>query len=258
MGVPVSGVVSGYAMGFLANSRTHRLQSVFVRRRFYILLGLVLAVPRVDAMNDHVFQVPPSTKGKDAAELSLDQPWRDGRDPGFRPATVRVTWSAQSLDVIAELQDDNVFSRSTDHDQRMWELGDVFEVFLQVLGESRYVELHVTPNNTRLHLAMPGVGGRSGPGVKPLTLEQMMVSPPAFESEVTRSRRGWIVRASIPADVLGLEKFAAGMRLRASFCRYDAAPDGGEILSTTASHPVISFHRPDEWVTLELVGGSGR
>jgi len=45
----------------------------------------------------------------------------------------------------------------------------------------------------------------------------------------------------------------AGFALGAGFCRYDAASVGEPVLSTTANHPVISFHRPHEWTLVTLV-----
>jgi len=41
-------------------------------------------------------------------------------------------------------------------------------------------------------------------------------------------------------------------RFRISFCRYDASSTGESILSTTAGHPVVAFHRPDEWTQIVL------
>jgi hypothetical protein len=63
---------------------------------------------------------------------------------------------------------------------------------------------------------------------------------------------GWRVKASIPAGVLGLPAFAEGQRFRISFCRYDASSAGESILSTTATHPVVAFHRPNEWTQIVL------
>jgi hypothetical protein len=40
-------------------------------------------------------------------------------------------------------------------------LGDVFEIFVVMEGMRDYVELHVTPNNKRLHVRLPGVGVRA-------------------------------------------------------------------------------------------------
>jgi hypothetical protein len=55
------------------------------------------------------------------------------------------------------------------------------------------------------------------------------------------------VSAKIPAGVLGLGRLESDVRLRVAFARYGAAFGREPVLSTTASHPVISFHRPDEW-----------
>jgi len=131
-------------------------------------------------------------------------------------------------------------------------MGDVFEIFAMVEGRKDYVELHVAPNNRRMHLRLPGVGGRATPDSPPLTFEEMKVTPVGFLSEARKTPFGWRVKASIPAGVLGLPAFAEGQRFRISFCRYDVSSAGEPILSTSAAHPVVAFHRPDEWTQIVL------
>jgi hypothetical protein len=58
---------------------------------------------------------------------------------------------------------------------------------------------------------------------------------------------------SIPASVFHIQSFDPGLALRVSFCRYDAPSVGEPVLSTTADHPAIAFHRPHEWTTVALV-----
>ena len=134
----------------------------------------------------------------------------------------------------------------------MWELGDVFEAFIQLEGYWDYVEFHVTPNNKRMHLHLPGVGGKASDGAVPVPFEQMLVRPAGFASTAMRTRTGWRVTMSVPASVFRVPVFHPGLALRVSFCRYDAAATGEPVLSTTANHPVIAFYRPHEWTTVVL------
>ena len=90
-----------------------------------------------------------------AESCVMRQAWLAGPEKKFKPATVRVGWRGNSLRVFAELEDADIFSRANGHNERMWELGDVLEIFLQPAGLPRYVELHVTPNNRRLQLSIP-------------------------------------------------------------------------------------------------------
>ncbi|MBC2593256.1 hypothetical protein H5P28_03180 [Ruficoccus amylovorans] len=184
--------------------------------------------------------------------LNLAQPWNNELDANFKPTIVELSWRSDALIVNAQLTDSDVMSAATADNQRMWELGDVFEAFLMIEGRDDYVELHVTPNHFRMHVAKPNVQGQLSPEADPLAFEEMLVAPVGFSSHVTRSENGWKVSMAIPPEVLGLERFSEGLRLRGSFCRYDAASDHALILSTSASHPVIAFHRPDEWAELVL------
>jgi len=59
--------------------------------------------------------------------------------------------------------------------------------------------------------------------------------------------------SSEKAFVFRIASFYSGLALRVSFCRYDAAATGEPVLSTSANHPVIAFHRPHEWTTVTLV-----
>lgn len=184
--------------------------------------------------------------------LRLSQPWNASPDAAFQPGIARLAWTPTALVVSADLTDREVFTNATGDNQSMWELGDAIEMFIQVEGRTDYVELHIVPTNHKLHLHLPGIRGRVTSEAKPATFDQMLVTPVGFTSEVTRTATGWKVDARVPADVLGLQTLAAGQRLRISFSRYNATGNGDPILSTTAAHPVLDFHRPDDWTKVEL------
>ena len=186
--------------------------------------------------------------------LVLAQPWNSAPDPGFMPTSVEVTWQPEALLIQAALTDTEIVATATADHQKFWMLGDVFEIFLQVEGREDYLELHVDPNNHRLHLHKPNIEGQPAPAAEPLSFEEMLISPVGFSSEVGRAHDGWTVNARIPAPILGLDAYVAGLKLRVSFCRYDAATHRPPILSTTAAHPIISFHRPQDWAVCTLKG----
>ncbi len=205
-------------------------------------------------LNPEAIEVPRTLSNKAVSKkLYLGQPWRQSTGPEFKPAAVRVAWTPETLIVKAVLSDDEVSTLATDDNQKMWQLGDVFEMFLQAEGRADYVELHITPNNRRMHLHLPGPGGRSAPDAECLPFENMLVTPVGFSSKVTRTSKGWNVSVKVPAAVLGLVSFKSGNSLRVSFCRYDYAKHRELVLSTTSPHPVISFHRPDEWLAAKLI-----
>lgn len=194
----------------------------------------------------------PDRTAVDGCKFQFSQPWRDTPAPEFCPGEVRLAYNEKFFIVEADLVDDAVLTTATADNQRMWELGDTFEVFLKIEECSNYIELHVTPNNQRLHLAFPNVSRRLTPDSPPLPLEKMFVEPPAFHSNVKKTDAGWRVSVEIPAGTVGLPTLEAGMQFRVSFGRYDAYPVGDPVISTTSAHSVINFHRPDEWTAVVL------
>lgn len=193
-----------------------------------------------------------SSEPKAGAGFQLAQPWSTTGEAGFQHGEIHLAWSPDRLVVTARMDDRDVKTSATASGQKLWMIGDVFEVFAQVEGREDYVELHVSPNNHRMHLKLPRVSWRPSPEAEPLTFDQVQVRPEGFISETVRTPAGWSVRMEIPAPVMGLEEFRAGDRLRVSFCRYDYNGDREPVLSTTANHRKIAFHQPGDWTPVVL------
>lgn len=172
------------------------------------------------------------------AVFALGQPWRQELEPGFRPTRVEAWYRDGCLEVRATMVDDEVFNDATAHNQRTWELGDVFEVFARRDNEERYVEVHVTPDNVRIHFRFDDFG-HIGRIADP---SEVHADPEQIETAASRTEDGWTAWARIPIDA------APGDLLRVSFCRYDASLGREPILSTTSPHPEVAFPRPLEWV----------
>ena len=173
-----------------------------------------------------------------APTIALGQSWLPQPEPDFLGAEVRVGCIADQFLVFATIPDVDIFTRVTEPNQRTWELGDVFEIFLKPESESHYCELHVTPTNTRTQFGFSGVGTPAE-----------ILPDGIFESRVWIESGRWIVLASIPCGVItNRSSIENGERWRFSFCRYDAFQDGRmPVLSSTSHHPIPKFHRPDEW-----------
>ena len=176
-----------------------------------------------------------------APAIALGQSWLPQPEPDLLCAEVRVGRVADQLLVLATIPDVDIFTRVTEPNQRTWELGDVFEIFLKPENESHYQELHVTPTNTRTQFGFSAVGAPSE-----------ILPDGIFESRVWIESSRWFVLASIPCEVItNSSSIENGERWRFSFCRYDAFQDGRmPVLSSTSPHPIPKFHRPDEWRVL--------
>jgi len=176
-----------------------------------------------------------------ASVITLGQSWLPQAEADFISAEVRAGRVADQLLVLATIPDLDIFTSVTEPNQRTWELGDVFEIFLKPESESRYRELHVTPRNIRTQFGFSAVGAPSE-----------ILPDGIFESRVWIESDRWIVLATIPCGVItNRSNIENGERWRFSFCRYDAFQDGRKpVLSSTSPHPIPKFHRPDEWGVL--------
>jgi hypothetical protein len=170
----------------------------------------------------------------------LQQGWMEKPQADFLPAAVRVGWTPGGLVILAEIPDRDIFTLATAPNQKMWELGDVFEIFLQDEDRSDYVELHVTPANLRLQLRFETSGATP-----------VQLSDGVFSSHVgiDSPNQRWSLQASVPAVLVsGRSQIQPGEVWRFSFSRYDASRDGTTpVLSSTSPHQAINFHRNHEW-----------
>jgi hypothetical protein len=190
-----------------------------------------------------------------APPVMLGQGWRETDEPAFAPAQVRAAWRGDALYVFAELNDADIHTRATRDGQRLWELGDTFEIFVRPIDQRAYIEFHVTPSNQRLHLRFPGPEWRTDPARVDVVAEAR-VSPPAFESWTWAPAGAgrWYVLASIPStSVQDAPAPLAGVAWTFSFSRYDYTRGAANpVISSSSPHLEPSFHRLQEWGVLRF------
>jgi hypothetical protein len=161
---------------------------------------------------------------------------------------VRIAWNPGALVIQADMDDDEVTTRATADSQYLWEMGDVFEVFLEAEGAGYYTEMHVAPGNHRLHLRIRPLDFEAMRN-KLLTPSDLMVRPPGFTSKSAITATGWTTQVTIPAAAVDPRAaISRESRWKASFCRYDAWSDGRPpTLSSTSFHQKPSFHERNDW-----------
>lgn len=163
----------------------------------------------------------------------------------------RVYWDNEFLYVEAELFDSDIFNTATFPDQRMWELGDAFEVFIHPdRARKNYFEFQVTPENLLLNLALTSAEKK----------DEGWKNRADFKSGATaRVEKGtslWKPKINIPWADLGIVP-GEGKELGFAACRYNYTRGGGGTLGTpecssTAPFSAFSFHRPEEFSALLL------
>jgi hypothetical protein len=178
-------------------------------------------------------------------KLDLVQSWLPEPDAGFQSGSATFSWKNGTLDVVIDLRDESVSSCATAHGQRLWEHGDVAELFVQRVGETAYHEFQISPNGYTLALAYPDLSGVASvrSGARPI---EDFFSKGSFKADAELTATGWLARFSIPLDGI------PGDTIRVSCCRYDAAADRNPIISSTSLLSIRDFHRPQEWRELVL------
>jgi hypothetical protein len=193
-----------------------------------------------------------------AASQALGQAWLTEPEAGFMPAVVKVGWREQSLLVLAELTDSDIFTHAARSNEKLWELGDVFEIFLRPAEQQSYFEFHVAPSNLTLQLRFPNAAAVAQVR-KTESIDDLLIHDAVFQSRtwVQSEARRWFVFAEIPvATVSEQNKSLPGSRWFFSFCRYDySAGSTTPIISSTSAHTKPDFHRQDEWGAMLFQSG---
>ena len=185
-----------------------------------------------------------------AVPCFFQQAWLPEIEAGFSPGAVRLGWRGNSLLVLAELTDLDIYNSAAALNQRVWELGDAFEMFFKPAASERYLELQVTPQNQRLQLLHAGAHAAEWAGhreafAKSLLWDEVFHSQTWVEADTNR----WLVYAEIPAGILGHSRPSlANSRWGFSFGRYDYTRGVAEpVISSTSPHAKPDFHRQQEW-----------
>ena len=194
---------------------------------------------------------------RQSSVIELGQSWLSKHEGWFRPATVRIGWQNEDLLVLAEMDGNDVFSLATALNQKTWELGDAFEIFLRPVQQSAYLEFHVTPNNQRLQLRFPDAeavrGAKLSGDFQPFFLDGNVIESSSW---VRPEEHRWIAFARIPATaVCDSPQPLAGQKWFFSFCRYNYRRDSeAPILSSSSPHQEADFHCQSAWRMMNFAG----
>ena len=166
----------------------------------------------------------------------------------------RVGCSARGLWFYTWLEDSDIFSGATAHDQKMWTLGDVVEFFVKPgLSRPDYWEIHVTPNGYLMDLY---IEDRAAFLEKRTPFEAALAhrSQALFATAAFPDQHAWSVEICLPWPALGVQGPPdPGTRWQFAVCRYNCTGtvDDKE-LSSVAPFTVLSFHRYEEFLQLQF------
>ena len=182
--------------------------------------------------------------------LVLRQHWTGADALPVETGIARIGATTKGLSVHIRYEDSDIFSTATANQQRMWQLGDVAEVFVKPgLDRTDYWEVHVTPNNFLMDLSIPS---RSGMQSGEHSWEDI-ISPESgtvFQTHVTDG--AWVAELTIPWSAFGVAGIPeSGTTWQFAVCRYNY--NGGledPELSSTAPLSKRSFHFYEDYTDL--------
>jgi hypothetical protein len=187
---------------------------------------------------------------------TLRQSWRVGNEPEFLPATVWAGWRASAIFVFGQLTDATVVTFASRSNERLWELGDVLEIFLRPDGQTAYSEFQIAPNNLQLQLRYASAAALTR-ARKSNSIAEALVHDINFKSHTwTRPELNcWYVLAELPvASVFDAPALLPDARLHFSFCRYDYTRGGTQpVISSSSALSAPDFHRQEEWGTMQFL-----
>lgn len=235
-----------------------QIKSMPRRKKTGRLAPLVVDCVKLPAFNINVFE-DTQHAFQSVKPILMRQAWRPKEEKGFSPGFVRIGWHDNALLVFAELADMDFLTRAKTLNERLWELGDSFEIFLQPVGQSSYIELQVAPNNCQLQLRYPNPvaveEARKADDFKPY-----LIPYKAFYSATwTRPAESkWFVFAKIPSDLVCEKQDSLdGKEWRFSFSRYDYSSNQAKpVVSSTSPHSTTEFHNQEEWGTMRFLPNS--
>ena len=182
----------------------------------------------------------------------LKQSWLPVQQEEFELGFVYTGWKDSDFFVFAELIDAEIFTSAKESGDRLWRLGDTFEIFLGRPDQEAYYEFHVAPNNLKLqlHFLDGQTAGRVG---RTQQFEDLMMKGDAFVSWtwVKPEIKRWFVLGRVSGNLLEPKGELSGALWSFSFCRYDyRRGDEVPVISSTSPYTKADFHRRHEWGTI--------
>ena len=188
----------------------------------------------------------------------------DARTPKVNTRAM-LLWDADYLYFRAEMEDTDLYSYGTRHQDFLWN-GDVFELFFKPAEDKpAYYEFEVNPGNVDLELAFPDKPSKvkfddivSGTKIDMKTSVALRgtVNKPDDKDE------GWTVEGRIPFKDLTLTggKPEAGATWKFALQRWDHESPPSKVQEPSSSAPLTKpdFHRTEDYSPLHFVGPAAK
>jgi len=206
----------------------------------------MLTCPHIDSID----VASPATAFAHALTLHLGRSWEPSSLP-FSPGVMRMGWRGNRILYYAELTDTHLFTTARQRNERLWQMGDTFEFFAGISGDSRYIEYHCAPNGVLMQLLFP-----HRVLIESHEIAEKLPSYYIVDDESTAHvlpfAGGWAVYGELCAKVFGVTAESLhGQEWDVCFSRYDyESLDEAPVLTSTSQFPPdlkLSFHNRQYW-----------
>ncbi len=197
---------------------------------------------------------------EDAALLAADgREWDGAREIGWGPepyrTRFRALWNERGLHLRFESEDDAPWFTMTKRDDPLWE-EEVVEIFLDPLGDGRYVEVELNPANVVCDLRRLGPDETASDPIGPM---DRGFSVAGMETAVSTSEDRWTGTLFLPWEGLGLSgPPRPGIEIPFNVFRIKRpggpeAPEAGAVFAAWSPTGSPSFHVPEAFRPLRFV-----
>ena len=220
------------------------------------MLSLVLAAL--------VFQTPSAYEARrtssDAANVlsAVAAEWESAKEVVWGPepyrTRFRALWNEHGLHLRFDSEDNAPWFTMTERDDRPWE-EEVVEIFLDPLGDGRYVEVELNPANVVCDLRKLGPGETASDPIGPM---DRGFDVTGMQTAVTTSDDRWIGTLYLPWEGLDLPvPPASGAEIPFNVFRIKRpggpeAPEAGAVFAAWSPTGSPSFHVPEAFRPLRL------
>lgn len=212
-----------------------------------------------------MLQTPPAYEARSEAAdattlLAPDAPeWERAREVVWGPepyrTRFRALWNEHGLHLRFDSEDDSPWFTMTERDDRLWE-EEVVEIFLDPLGDGRYVEVELNPANVVCDLRRLGPGETASDPIGPM---DRGFSVAGMQTAVATSDDRWIGTLYLPWVGLDLRvPPAPGAEIPFNVFRIKRpggpeAPEAGAVFAAWSPTGSPSFHVPEAFRPLRLI-----
>jgi len=262
----------GHALGDrMAASGPHVLDRAIIAKQFDVDLSKAPPPPGTiyiaHAAGPIVIDGSANEPGWGAAQMSPDFATAEGSQDPVGKANAKLTWDEDNLYLYVTIQDSDIVSPFTQHDDHLW-MADAVEMFIDADGNRRgYVELQVNPNGATFDSWFANT--RAQPGDDKWDSNMVAVVKLRGTTKEGDTDQGWDVEVAVPwAAVKGRDEAMqvnlpphVGDRWRLNVVRTNQRTGGKQQAEGGASSwnriTVGDFHALDRMLTVVFADQTG-